>query len=325
MTAIYSAPIVQKPDIEASRVLSVIIPVYYNQETLPELYEELKKFETELHSRNVGMELIMINDGSGDDSLLELKKIKQVRPATKVISFTKNFGAIAASKAGFRVAAGDAFIVVSADLQDPISHVLTMVDHWLAGSKFVIAVREARDDPLLTKMFSYMYYKIVRWLVIKDYPRGGFDLMLATNAVLPYLNSQGRNVNPNVFAYALGYRPTVISYKRIRRRHGKSRWTFRKKVNHFVNTLTGFSVAPIRLISGFGAIVALLGFLYGFWLAVGALIIGVAVPGFTTLAVLISFFSGLVLLMLGIVGEYLWRIFDAVSSRPESVIDEAFL
>jgi dolichol-phosphate mannosyltransferase len=289
------------------------------------LFGELQGFEQELQNRGVTLELIFVNDGSGDKSLPELLKIKGARSATKVVSFTKNFGAVAASKAGFRRVTGDAFIVLAADLQDPISQVLEMVDLWLQGRKFVIAVRDGREDPLLSKLLSWLYYRIVRWLVIKGFPDEGFDLMLASKELLPYLNQQSRNVNPNLFCYALGFAPTVIRYKRVKRKHGKSRWTFRKKWNHFVNTITGFSVAPIRLVSFIGITTAIASFLYAIDIFVHALISNLPVQGFATLAVLVAFFSGLILTTLGVIGEYIWRIFETVNHQPESVVDEEWM
>jgi len=307
------------------RCVSLVIPVYYNAASLPELHRELGAFEQQLAQRDLELELIFVNDGSGDDSLAELLKIKAVRPQTKVISLSRNFGAIAASKTGFQFVTGDAFIIVAADLQDPIDQVILMVDEWLAGHKFVVSARVKRADPPFARLLAWVYYRILELMVVKGYPRSGADLMLMDKTLLPYLKGSTKGTNPGVYAFWLGFEPRTLFCERRERRHGKSRFTLRKKLKYFIDTVSAFSVTPIRALSTFGAIVALLSFVYGVSIIVAALFGNVEVRGFATLAVLISFFSGLILIMLGALGEYLWRVFDAVSNKPESVIDETFL
>jgi len=307
------------------RQLSVVIPVYFNAESLPALFAELTSMEKALVERQLELELIFVNDGSGDHSLQELLTIKRTRPATKVISLSRNFGAVAASKTGFRFVTGDAFVILAADLQDPPAQIIRMADQWLSGAKVVLSVRAKREDPLLTRAFGWVYYKAVRWMVTPNYPKGGFDLMLMDRVVLPYMVGIGKNTNPDVFAHWLGYKPVILHYERRKRQHGRSRWTFRKKLNFFIDTIAGFSAAPIQIMSAFGALVALAAFAYGLRIVYVAATRGVPVQGFATVAALISFFSGLILLMLGILGEYLWRIFDSVNNKPEAVIDEVYL
>ncbi|HEY5257987.1 MAG TPA: glycosyltransferase family 2 protein [Candidatus Baltobacteraceae bacterium] len=307
------------------KLLSVVVPVYYNEASLPELFAELLTFEEQLLQRDVELELIFVNDGSGDRSLAELLAIKKARPTTKVISLSRNFGAVAASKTGFSFVTGDAFILLAADLQDHPRQILLMLDHWLAGSKFVISTRATRKDPPTSMLLAWLYYRVITRIVLADYPRGGFDLMLMDRIMLPYMLNSTKNTNPNLYAYWLGFKPTTLSYDRGERRHGASRWTFSKKVTFFLDTVCGFTVIPIRLMSLGGFIAAVLSGLYGIDIIVAAIRGKVPVEGFATLAALISFFCGLILIMLGTLGEYLWRVFDAVSNKPEAVIDEAFL
>jgi dolichol-phosphate mannosyltransferase len=251
--------------------------------------------------------------------------IRQRRPWLKVVSLARNFGAVAASKTGLQYVTGDCFIIVAADLQDPLETVLEMVDHWRAGSRFTIATRAAREDPATTRLFAWLYYKIVRWLVVRNYPRGGFDLMLTDKLLLPYMARSGRNTNPNMYAIWLGVPPLVVPYQRRARQHGKSRWTFSKKLNFMIDTVSGFSVAPIRILSGFGMAVALLAFAYGVNIVVQTALGNTTVQGFPTIVALIAFFSGLILIMLGVIGEYIWRIFDNVSGKPETVVERTWL
>jgi dolichol-phosphate mannosyltransferase len=160
--------------------------------------------------------------------------------------------------------------------------------------------------------------------VVKDYPRGGFDVALMDAALLPYLRDSSKNINTPLFAYWLGFEPEVIVYERQKRLHGKSRWSFSKKLKFFIDSIWGFSVVPIRLISFLGLLVSIASFTYGLVIAVNAIRGKISVQGFPTIVALISFLLGMVLFTLGIIGEYVWRIFDEVNKRPESVIEEIF-
>lgn len=307
------------------KTLSVVVPVYYNAESLLALAERLRWLETALETRNMSLELIFVDDGSGDDSFGKLLEIKRQRDATKILRLVRNFGAVAASKTGFRFVSGNCFTILAADLQDPVEQLLKMVDEWLAGNKLVISARRSRDDPASKKFLAAIYYLIVRLLVTSRYPHGGFDMMLMDEDLLPYMRDSSRSTNPNMYVIWLGFTPKILEYDRLKRRYGKSRWTLRKSAQLFVDTMTGFSVAPIRIMSAFGFVAASLSFAYGLWMALNTIILGNPVAGFTTLVVLITFFSSMIILMLGIIGEYLWRTFDLVSRKPESVIAESLL
>ena len=304
--------------------ISIVVPVYFNGPSIPVLAVGLAKLENELARRRLKLELIFVDDGSEDDSLAELLKIKKRRPATKVIKLTRNFGAVYASKTGFRYVTGDAFMTIAADLQDPPELVLQMVDKWQAGSKFVICERITRDDPFLTKMFSNVYYFLVRHLVLKDYPIGGYDMGLMDRAFQPHLAGSSKSAFTPLLAYWLGYKPEVIHFHRPGRHHGKSRWTFMKKLKTFLDVLLGFSVVPIRLFSAIGTAVSLVSYLYGVRVVISALVGNIPIQGFSTLAALITFLLGLIILMLGMIGEYLWRIFDETNRRPETVIEQVY-
>lgn len=307
------------------KTLSVVVPVYYNETSLPLLITALAEVDKQLNERGVELEAIFVDDGSPDRSIDEMKKAKSQLKRVKIIRHARNFGAVSASKTGFRFVEGDCFMSLAADLQDPPELILQMVDRWLAGSKFVICVRESRQDPLSSRMFAALFYRLIRVFVVKGYPPGGYDVGLMDKVMLPHMINSGKNINNALFAYWLGFSPSVISYTRRERIYGKSRWSFRKRVKFFLDSLLGFSMSPLRMISLIGMVVALLSFIYGAILVRHALEGKVPVQGFTTLATLISFFSGLIIIMLGIIGEYIWRIFDEANRRPETVISEILL
>lgn len=301
--------------------ISIIVPVYYNEESLPLLFMHLKELEQNLKNKEVAVELIFVDDGSGDNSFIELLKIKQARPETKLIKLTRNFGNVRAEKAGYRYVTGDCFCSLAADLQDPPELINKMVNYWLEGEKFVICTREQRVDPPLTTFFAKIFYKLVRSFVIKDYPEGGYDLALMDKDMLPYMINSGKNINTALFAYSLGYKPTIIEYKRQKREYGKSRWTFAKKFNYFIDSILGYSIIPIHIISWIGIALAILSFGYGLYVIFEVLIQGTDVPGFASLFTLTAFLSGLILIMLGIIGQYIWRIFDEMIGLPETVVE----
>jgi dolichol-phosphate mannosyltransferase len=270
------------------------------------------------------MELIFVDDGSGDGSLDELLKIKKRREATKVIKLTRNFGAVHASKTGLQFVTGDCFLTLAADLQDSPELILSMVDKWLEGGKFIICKRTHRDDPPVSKLFAYIYHRLIRIFVIENYPSLGYGMALMDGDLLPYMQNSSKNINPPLFAYWLGFQPQVILYERKKRIHGSSKWTFSKRVKLFLDSLLGFSVVPIRMISLIGLLVSMVSFGYGTLVLINALRGNKAVLGFATIATILSFLLGLIIIMLGVIGEYIWRIFDETSRRPEFVIDEIY-
>ena len=213
---------------KGKQLLSIIVPVYFNEKSLPLLYEEFCNLEVQLAKKNINIELIFIDDGSEDNSLNELLNLKIKNSSIKIIKHTRNFGSLIAAKTGQKFASGDCSIVVAADLQDPIKILPEMIDHWLDGSKHVIAVRKSRKDPIVTKFFSFVFYKILKILVVSDYPKGGFDLQLIDKKLFSYFQNSGKNTNPQLLAHWLGFKSKRIYYDRPIRKFGKSRWTFKR-------------------------------------------------------------------------------------------------
>ncbi|HVF71507.1 MAG TPA: glycosyltransferase family 2 protein [Chthoniobacterales bacterium] len=302
--------------------VSVVVSVYFNEQSLAPLFSEMIVLEQRLKEIGHSLELIFVDDGSGDDSLQELLKIKRQRESTRVVKLTRNFGAIHATKVGFGLVTGDCFMVLAADLQDPPLLILDMVAKWEAGSKYIICVRTVRNDPVWSRLFAGIYYVLLRLFVLKDYPRGGFDLALMDRTLLPYLQTCSKNIYTPLYHYWLGFKPEIIYYTRRKRLYGKSRWTFVKKVKAFLDAILGFSIVPLRAISVVGFVVSLLSFGYGVLIIVNTLYGHTEVRGFAAIVTLIAFLVGMVIIMLGIIGEYLWRIFDETNKRPEAVIDE---
>lgn len=307
------------------KTLSIVVPVYFNEGSLPDLFSKLLYIEQLLNQQDVLLELIFVDDGSQDNSLSLLRQFVITRPGSKVIKLSRNFGAISAVKTGLNYITGDCFLFLAADLQDPPELIPEMVNRWKNGSKYIICERTDRQDPLGSKIFSAVYYKLLRKFVIASYPKNGFDLALMDGQLLPYLKDSGKHINFPLFPYWLGFTPEKIPYVRVAREHGKSRWTFGKKWKLLIDSIFSFSFAPVRLISAIGLIVSLGSFAYGTVVVLSALFGKVEVPGFATLATLVSFLLGLIIVMLGVMSEYIWRIFDEVNRHPHAVIEEEIL
>ncbi|MCF8462918.1 MAG: glycosyltransferase family 2 protein [Rickettsiaceae bacterium] len=291
---------------------------------MPKLFARLSVVECQLNQRDIEVEYICVDDGSGDNSLLILRGLKVSHPNIKIIKFTRNFGAISAIKSSLEFVQGDCFLFIAADLQDPPELIPEMVDRWLKGAKYVICERINRSDPLMTRFFAAIYYSILRLIVIKKYPKKGFDLALMDKQFLLYLRAAGKHVSFPLLPFWLGYEPSVIEYNREARKDGISRWTFGKKWKLMIDSIFAFSVFPIRFISLAGLIVSTVSFVYGAIVVVSAIIGSISVPGYASVVSLISFLLGLIILMLGVLGEIIWRIFDEVNMHPYAVIDEIY-
>jgi len=214
---------------------------------------------------------------------------------------------------------GDCFTILAADLQDPPELIYAMIDKWLAGAKYVLCARQGRDDPLGSKIFSYLYYRLVRLLVSPNYPSEGYDLALMDRAILPYFSGAGRTPTRRCWCTGSASDPRSSSTDAAAR-PWKSRWTFWKKFNALVDSLAVFpsfdsACLSRRFLVSFGSF----GYARSFWSMDPRRI---KVRGFATMVTLMAFLLGVIIIMLGMIGEYLWRIFDEVNKRPEAVIDE---
>ncbi|HSR31513.1 MAG TPA: glycosyltransferase family 2 protein [Anaerolineae bacterium] len=306
------------------RTFSIVVPVFYNESNLPTTIPQLLALADRLPGYR--LELVFVDDGSGDCSLEILMDFRTRHPDTiKVVKLTRNFGSMAAILAGISVAEGDCVGMIAADLQDPPELFVDMVAHWEKGIKAILAVRQGRDEPFLQRLLSNGYYTLMRAFAISDYPAGGFDFFVVDRQIAAELMRIGeKNTNIMSLIFWLGFQPLLIPYTRQRRQKGRSRWTLAKKLKLFVDTFVAFSFVPIRLFSVAGFLVAVASFLYGAYVLLYWWFFGIAVKGFAPTMVAITFASGLQMAMLGVLGEYLWRVLDEVRRRPQFVIDEIF-
>lgn len=306
------------------KLFSIIIPIYYNELNLPDTLPRLLALEENLE--DMRLELVCVDDGSGDRSLDILERFQEKHPEKiKVVKLTRNFGSMAAIQAGLTVATGDCAGVIAADLQDPPELFIEMLQYWQQGIKAVFATRQDRDESLMQKLLSNSYYFLLRKMAIENYPKGGFDFLLVDRQVIDQINIiEEKNTNIFSLIFWLGFPYITIPYTREERKKGKSRWTLRKKLKLFTDSFVAFSFVPIRFLSAIGFIVALLSFFYGAFILFAWLSFQIDVKGYVPMMLVLSFTSGLQMIMLGVLGEYLWRTLDETRKRPAYVIDEIY-
>lgn len=300
--------------------LSIIIPVYFNEMNLHDLYDDLK---SKVLDKLEAYELVFVDDGSQDSSYAILKEIQALDSNVMLVKLSRNFGSHSAILAGLIHSTGDCAVMKAADLQEPSTMILEMYEKWLQGNNVVLAIRKDRQEPWLQKTISNLYYKVMRKIALKSMPDGGFDCFLIDRKVIKVLELMDEK-NSTLMGQILwaGFKTDKIYYTRLQREKGKSRWTLSKKIKLFVDSILAFSYFPIRFISTmgiltfFGTIIWLLYILYA------KFFIGIEVEGWTTLMITNLFFYGLILLTLGIIGEYLWRAFDAARQRPSYIVEE---
>lgn len=308
------------------KTFSLVIPVYQNEENLDATIPVCLEF-LESISEKYNYEFILINDGSKDKSFEILKKYQKKYPSIiKVINFTKNFGQKMSTLAGIKYAKGDAVGVISADLQDPVELFKDMLNGWEKDYKLVIATREERNDGLLNDIFAKIFYKIINKIAVKDYPQGGFDFWLMDREVVnEYIKIDEKNGHLMMTIFNLGYKATIYRYQRKKREYGKSQYNFWKKIKSVNDAIVANSYAPIRMVTGLGLVSSLGAFFYTLFVLISWLFNSNAdysPQGWASLAVMISFFSGLILISLGVIGEYIWRIYDEIRGTPLYVVDE---
>lgn len=300
--------------------LSIIIPVYYNEKNLPSLYADLQE-KVLNHLENY--EIVMVDDGSGDNSWKEMNQLKKLDKNIQLIKLSRNFGSHAAILAGYLNCTGDCAVVKAADLQEPSELILEMFESWKKGNKVVLAVRSGREESFFRKLFADIYYWMMKKFAISSMPEGGFDTFLIDRKVIEVLRLlDERNSAITLQILWAGFKTDKIYYVRKAREIGESKWTLSKKIKLVVDSLLGFSFTPIRAILGVGASIFGIAILATIYLIFNKLFLGVSVEGWTSLMVLILFTFGTIMLTLGILGEYIWRSFDAARNRPTYIIDE---
>ncbi len=305
--------------------VSVLVSVYKNEDNIIPFYEDfMTNIVPVFKAGGDDYELIMINDDSPDNSWTIMKSLAMKDDHIKLLRLSRNFGAISATFTGLSYASGDCITVKACDLQEPAELTVNMYKEWKNGEKVLFAVREARSDGAFSDMMSNMYYWVMRRMVDRNMPKGGFDIYMIDKDVkdqIVLMNDKNSNIALQLMW--LGFHPKKLYYVRKSREIGKSSWTLSKKIKLFVDSLIAFSYVPIRLMTMTGVLFFLFAFIYGIKVIIARLNGRIPVQGYTTLLIIVLFSSGTIMFTLGLLGEYIWRTLEASRNRPLFVVRDA--
>jgi dolichol-phosphate mannosyltransferase len=302
-------------------VLSIVVAAFNEEGNLPLLYQRLLALDWP--ALGLTPEFVFVDDHSRDGTPRILRGLAAGDPRVKVLRFSKNFGSHKAFTAGLEHCTGQAAVILAADLQDPPETIPALVAKWRAGAKVVWAVRAAREgESAGTKLLSRLYWHLMRRYAEVQPPKEGADFLLVDQWVLEVLRaSPEKHTSLLSLIQWMGFDQDSISYVKQERHSGRSKWTLRKKLKLAVDSFVSFSYLPIRAMSVCGFLFALTGFLYAVVVIARACFYGNPVQGWSSLMCAVLIVSGVQLVMLGVLGEYLWRAFDETRGRPRYIVE----
>jgi glycosyltransferase involved in cell wall biosynthesis len=300
--------------------LSVVVPCFNEERGLARLYEELAAV---LPAVSPDYEVVLVDDGSTDRTLAEMRALAAADPHVRYVALSRNFGKESAMLAGLSQAQGDIVAIIDADLQHPPELLDRMIDLLGKGYDQVVARRDHRGEGLFRAASSKIYYRMINRLVDVKIRDGEGDFRVMTRRAVNALLSLGEynRFSKGLFAW-IGFDTAVIDYENVRRYTGGSKWTFGKLLNYGIDGVVSFNNRPLRLAVYLGLLVTLLSFGYAGYVIIDVLVGGVDAPGYATLMVGITGIGGLQLLFLGIVGEYIGRIYYETKRRPHFLVKE---
>jgi polyisoprenyl-phosphate glycosyltransferase len=306
-----------------SRLISVVVPAMNEEDNIQPFYEAVKAVTDSLPGFR--WEFILVDDGSTDATVDRILALREKDRRVRLVQLSRNFGAYAAVRAGFDYARGDACITISADLQDPPDLFRDFASQWQEGHHIVWGVRERRDDPWTKRVAASLFYDLIRRLALADLPEHGMDCGLFDRKVVDVFR-QIRDKNSITFMtiYWMGFRQARIPYHRQSRRFGKSKWPVGKRVKSALDVITAFSYLPVRIISYLGLTISVIAFVGTVIVLFNKLVLGIGELGWPSLMITMLLLGGVQMMMLGIIGEYLWRINSEVRGRPQYITMEEF-
>lgn len=308
-------------DRQASFRLSLVVPMYNEADVIREFLDRVIAVVEGVTS---DYEIVCVNDGSSDDTLRLLEAAHADNHRIKILDLTRNFGKEIALSAGIDRAGGDAVIPIDADLQDPPELIPDMVAQWRAGHEVVLAVRRERSDSFARRWTARLFHRVMGRLSEVPIPANAGDFRLLDRHVVEMLRQLPERTRfmKGIFAW-LGFRPATIEYARPARASGRSKWRPWQLWNFALDGLFSFTTLPLRIWTYFGVAVACAALAYMVFIIVRTLLLGVDVPGYASVVVFILFFSGLNMIGLGVIGEYLGRVFIEVKGRPLYLVRQA--
>ncbi|MFC4471142.1 glycosyltransferase family 2 protein [Streptomyces xiangluensis] len=301
--------------------LSVVIPCYNEDEVIGRFHRAVLK---ELEDLGISFEICYVDDGSRDATRLHLREFARLDNRVRYLSFSRNFGKEAAILAGLRTCSGDAAILMDADLQHPPSLIPKMLELHRQGYDQVVAQRDRAGDGLLRTLVSKVYYRLMRRCIDVQLVDGQGDFRLLSRKAVQAVISlpESNRFSKGIFSW-IGFDTVSFSYKNAERAAGRSKWGGRRLLNYGIDGLLSFNSRPLRLVIHLGTLLFLTALGYTGWIFVSTLMTGVRTPGYVTLIAVITGLSGVQLTTLGVIGEYVGRIYGESKHRPHYVVHEA--
>ena len=303
--------------------ISIIIPCHNESGNIATLYDRVCAV---MDQSGESWEMICVNDGSSDDTLIQLIALHHQDERVLVIDLSRNFGKEAALTAGLDATLSDAAIPLDADLQDPPELIPELLAQWRDGFDVVNAVRLSREgESWLKRASAHVFYRIINRMSDVEIPPDTGDFRLLSRPVLDALQTlpERRRFMKGLFAW-VGFRSTNVYYHRAPRHAGRTTWNYWRLWNFAVEGITSFSQVPLQLAAYLGFMVSLLAFLYAIWLVISTLVYGNPVKGYPSIMVTLLFLSGVQLMALGVIGEYLGRIYEESKQRPVYLVRQAW-
>lgn len=301
-------------------LLSVVVPCFEEQDVLPDLVDQV--FST-LEPADVDVEIVLVDDGSRDGTRQAIQQLSEQDSRVTFVSFSRNFGKESAMLAGLVYARGDAVVLMDADLQHPPQLVLEMLALYLQGYDQVVARRTREGERFSRTLMSRLYYRVVNSLVDVNMEDGVGDFRLLSRRAVDALIRMGEynRFSKGLFSW-IGFSVATVDYRNVARQGGTSKWSLRRLFNYGIDGIMSFNAAPLRLSIYLGGAVTTLSFAYVIFLIVASLVQGVTAPGYITLVAAILGIGGLQLLFLGVIGEYVGRIYYETKQRPHFIVAE---
>lgn len=299
----------------SGELLSVVVPAYNEAQVLPELHKRLCEVLDALPLDN---EIVYVNDGSTDDTLSVMRALREADPRVGILDLSRNFGKEIALSAGLDHARGDAVVVIDADLQDPPELIPELLLHWREGHEVVYATRIAREgETVFKKATARMFYRFVQKMGRVSIPENTGDYRLLSRRAVDSLKElrEHHRFMKGLFSW-IGYSQKSVPYRREPRFAGKTKWNYWKLWNFAIEGITSFTTTPLKLATYLGLATALGAFVYGSYFFIRTLLLGNPVPGYPSLLIIILFMGGIQLVAIGIIGEYLGRMFNETKNRP---------
>jgi glycosyltransferase involved in cell wall biosynthesis len=299
-------------------MISIIIPVYNESDNISFIYNKLINILT-----HIEFEIIFVNDGSIDKSLGNIIELAKLDDRVKYISFSRNFGHQNAIRAGFKYSNGDGIITLDCDGQHPVELINEMISLWNNDFKIVNTIRLDDNTQLFKKTTSRFFYKLINFMSDIDIKSGSADFRLIDRSVLSIINNFSED---NLFVRGIiswiGFKQTNLYYNANKREFGISKFSISKMFNLAINGILSFSIKPLRLSTYIGVVIAFFSFLYGIYALYMKIFTNVSIQGWSSILIMVTFIGGIQLIMIGILGEYIGKLFLESKKRPQYIIEK---